>query len=106
MKTGKNTHRLGEARPPTPSLPQAQSIALQSLIFLADDPERMERFLALTGVDPGDVRRLAQQSGFQLALLDHFAADEPLLLAFASRAGLEPAQILAARLALGGSPFE
>lgn len=66
----------------------------------------MERFLALTGVDPGDVRALSQESGFQLALLDHVAADEPLLLAFAADQELDPEQILAARRALGGGAFE
>lgn len=85
---------------------QAQAIALRSLIFLAQDAERMERFLALTGVDPAEVRALSDESGFQLALLDHFAGDEPLLLAFASEHGLDPEQIVSARLALGGGAFE
>lgn len=62
----------------------------------------MERFLALTGVDPGDVRALSVESGFQLALLDHLCGDEQLLLAFASEDGHDPEQIVAARSVLGG----
>lgn len=105
MKIGKTTRRLGRELPePAPTLPQARSIALQSLIFLSQDDERMGRFLALTGVDPADLRSLSQETGFQLALLDHFATDERLLLDFASAEGLEPQQILAARLSLGGDP--
>lgn len=66
----------------------------------------MERFLALTGVDPGDVRALSGESGFQLALLDHLCADEALLLAFASEEGANPEEIVAARRALGGGDYD
>lgn len=66
----------------------------------------MERFLALTGVDPSDVRTLSNESGFQLALLDHLCGDEQLLLAFASAEGHDPEQIVAARFALGGGDFD
>jgi hypothetical protein len=103
MKIGKNRHYLGgEKRAAAPSRLQAQSIALRSLVFLAADDERMGRFLALTGVDPGEMRALAQEEGFQLALLDHLCGDEPLLLAFAQEEGLAPEVVVAARVALGG----
>lgn len=107
MKIGKNRHRLGgEKRAERPTKSQAQSIALRSLIFLAQDDERMQRFLALTGVDPQDVRALSRESGFQLALLDHLCADEALLLAFASADESDPEEIVAARFALGGGDFD
>lgn len=80
----------------------AEALALRALAFLAQDFERMGRFLALTGVAPHDLRRLAGEGGFQLAVLDHLAADEPLLLAFAEEERVKPERIVAARRALGG----
>ncbi len=80
----------------------AQALALRVLAFLARDFERIGRFLALTGVAPDDLRRLAQAPDFLLAVLDHLAADEPLLLAFAEEEGVAPEAVGLARRALGG----
>lgn len=84
----------------------AAEIAYRALAFLADDGERVQRFLSLTGVDPTDLRRLAPQPAFQLAILDHLAGDEELLVAFAAGAGLAPETIGYARQALGGGDAE
>jgi hypothetical protein len=80
----------------------AADMALRALAFLASDAARVERFLALTGVDPGDVLRLVGESGFQLAVLDHIAGDEPLLLEFAQIEKMKPEAVGRARRALGG----
>ncbi|HEY8065276.1 MAG TPA: DUF3572 domain-containing protein [Methylosinus sp.] len=103
MKIEKTRHRLGgEKRAAPPSKSDARSMALRSLVFLAEDDERMGRFLALTGADPGDIRALAGAEGFQLALLEHICADEPLLIAFAAAENLAPESVVAARAALAG----
>lgn len=81
---------------------KAAEIAVQALVFIAGQPERIDRFLSLTGVDPGDLRALAPQPAFQLAVLDHLASDEALLLAFVAQAGLAPETVGHAREALGG----
>jgi hypothetical protein len=105
MKIEKTRHRLdGEKRALLPSKQEAKSIALQCLVFLAEDEERAGRFLALTGADPSDLRSLSETSAFQLAVLEYFCSDEPLLLAFASAQALAPERIAAARFALGGAP--
>lgn len=104
MKIEKTRHCPdGKKQAERPSKSQAQTIALRSLVFLANDDERMGRFLALTGVDPGDIRALAGEEGFQRALLEHICADEPLLIAFAAEEALAPQSVAAALAALGGA---
>lgn len=107
MKIGKTTHRGGgEKRAMRPTIVDARAIALQILIFLSNDDERMERFLALTGTNPGEIRALAGDDGFLRALLEHVCADEPLLVAFAAAEGGDPQSVVAACIALGGTGFE
>ncbi len=84
----------------------AAELSCRALAFLAAEPERVNRFLSLTGVDPADLRALAGEPDFQLAILDHLAGDEALLLAFAQDLGLAPEAIGRARLALGGGERE
>ncbi|OAI23110.1 hypothetical protein A1351_19885 [Methylosinus sp. R-45379] len=103
MKIEKTRHRLGgEKRAAAPSKSDARSIALRSLVFLAADDDRMGRFLALTGVDPGDIRALMGEEGFQIALLAHICGDEPLLIDFASGENISPESVVAALAALSG----
>jgi hypothetical protein len=78
-----------------------ESLAIAALGFLAGDPERLDRFLALTGIDPGGVREAAGQPDFLGSVLDYFLADEALLLAFAANARHRPESIAAARARLG-----
>jgi hypothetical protein len=75
----------------------AESLAVQALTFLAGDPERLARFLALTGIGPTQIRAAAATPGFLAGVLDHVASDEALLMAFAAEAGIEPADIGRAR---------
>jgi hypothetical protein len=79
----------------------AELIAIKALGFLASDPERLERFLNLTGLSPANVRAAAADPAFLAAVLDHVLADERTLLAFAAAEGLDPAQVGAARARLG-----
>lgn len=80
----------------------ASELALAALTFLAQDEERVGRFLALTGIDPGEIRARLGERGFQLAVLDHLAGDEALLVAFAEAEALPPEAVGRARRALGG----
>ncbi len=79
-----------------------EELAYNALAFLTRDIDRIERFLTLTGVDPSDLRKLAPEPGFQLAVLDHLAEDEALLTAFAQECNVPPEAIGRARHALGG----
>jgi hypothetical protein len=66
----------------------AEAIALQGLTFLAEDEARMLRFLNFTGLELGEVRARAGTRELSLAVLEHLAGDESLLLVFAASRGV------------------
>src|SRR5262245_48629020 len=74
-------------------LESAEAIALQGLTFLAQERARFLRFLKLTGLEPLDARALAGTPELALAVLEHLAQDESLLLVFAASGAVPPASI-------------
>lgn len=74
-----------------------EGLAARALGFLASDPDRLGRFLALSGLDPSNVRQAALSPTFLPAVLDHLLADETLLLAFANAEEIAPGSIADAR---------
>ena len=78
------------------------ALAIAALGFIANDPERLERFLSLTGIDPQAIRAAAGEPGFLLGVLDHLASDESLLLAFAQEREIDPDEVRVARSVLAG----
>jgi hypothetical protein len=68
----------------------AESMAIQALTFLAQDSDRLQRFLATTGVTPQQIRAAAREPEFLVGVLNYLAADEPLLVTFAEFAGIDP----------------
>jgi len=84
----------------------AEALAIQALSYIAQDGERLGRFLSLTGIGPAEIRNAAREPGFLAGVLDYLAGDERLLTEFAKEAGHDPATIEAARLALGGATWE
>jgi hypothetical protein len=88
------------------TLESANEIAVDALAWLAADPERLDRFLALTGLAHDSIRAAASQPGFLSAVLEHLCADEATLLAFAAEIGKAPEIIGASRDMLAGpSPW-
>ena len=79
---------------------QAEGIALQALAFLASDHELLPRFLALTGIEAGEIRKAAAEPGFLAGVLAFFMAHEPSLLKLAEATGLKPEDFDAAARAL------
>lgn len=75
------------------TLDGAETIALQGLTFLAGDPQRLVRFLSLTGLTPQDLKGFGRDAGLQMALMDYLLSDESLLLVFTSEAGIAPESI-------------
>lgn len=96
--------RVAAAKPPKVTRAAAETIAIEALSFLAADRERLERFLALSGIGLENLRAAAASAGFLAAILDHLAADETLLLAFAAHAGQNPEDIVKARDILSPPP--
>ena len=71
----------------------AETVAIQGLAFLAEEPARLQRLLATTGLEPEDIRAQAETPALMLAVLEHLAADESLLLVFAASRGIAPDSI-------------
>jgi Protein of unknown function (DUF3572) len=68
----------------------AQAISLRALAFLAQEPDRLQRFINLTGVEPQAIARMAGETQFQVAVLEHLLGDERLLVEFCEAERLEP----------------
>ncbi len=100
--------RSSGARRPDPEVRQqaAEQLAIAALGFIAGEPERLGRFLALTGIGPESIRAAAREPNFLLGVLDHVAGDESLLLAFAEQSGIDPDDVARARAALAGETPE
>ena len=84
----------------------AETLAIQALTFIAQDGERLGRFLALTGIGPAEIREAAQEPGFLLGVLDFVSQDEALLTEFAAANGFAPEDIGKAQAVLGGAGWE
>jgi hypothetical protein len=89
-------------------LDAAERIAIRALGYIAADGERLDRFMALSGLEPDRLREAAAAPAFLASVLDHLAADEAALTDFAAEAGLAPQTVAAARAALSpdGGPGE
>jgi len=95
FKTGK-IDGGGEARRES-----AEALAIAALSYLAAEPERLDRFMSLTGIGVDELRAAAQEPHFLAGVLEHIASDEELLLEFAKHAEVKPTEIERARAALG-----
>lgn len=82
---------------------EAETIALNALAFLAADRERLERFLASTGLAVDDLKEQAGERGLLIGVLDALLSDESALLVFATEQAIAPERILPARVRLAGT---
>lgn len=88
------SHKLAE---------EAEVIALKALEFLASEPERLVRFLDLTGSSIDVIRSSAASPAFLGGVLDHLLGDQTLLLLFAAHEGLPPEDLQRLRRHLPGA---
>ena len=79
---------------------QAETIAAQAFGFLADDRNRIARFLQLSGTTPDALAALAGERAFLAGVLDHLMSDDALVLTFCANAGLRPDDVVRAHRAL------
>ena len=91
---------MAKLKPDRMTLDAAEALALQGLTFLASDAARLSRFLSLTGTEPAALRDWAENRSIQAAVLEHFLADESLLLVFAAEAGMPPEAVAPAHALL------
>ena len=83
--------------------PDSEVLAIAILSWLASEPELLSRFLALTGVDPSDLRAAAGNRGFLAALVEFLMGHEPTLMAFCEATGTKPEQVVRAHASFGGA---
>jgi hypothetical protein len=80
----------------------ARDMAIEALAWLAADENRLERFLALSGLGPQNLRKAAAEPRFLTAILDYLVSNEALLIDFARDSGRTPEQAARAHAALRG----
>jgi hypothetical protein len=90
-------------RDPAAERQAAEALALRALAFLAEDSERLSRFLALSGIGPDELRSRAADPVLLGGVLDHLLSDERLLVAFAEANALRPEEPARARRHLPGA---
>ena len=79
---------------------KAATAALSALGWALADGPRAERFLALTGLSPEDLRSRLDDPALLAAVLRFLEAYEPDLIACASDLKLDPAELIEARRVL------
>jgi len=86
----------------------AEDLAVAALSYVAADPVLLPRFLALTGIEPAQIREVAGQPGFLAGVLQFLLAHEPTLMGFCNTQGVKPEHVSAALRALpfGDDQFE
>ena len=84
----------------------AEVTALKALTFLACEPERLQRFMDLSGLDIQTIRDSAADPSFLGGLLDHLLGDQTLLLLFAESARIAPERIATLRRQFPGASVD
>ena len=92
-------------RPAAMNRERAEAMAVAGLSFLAGSPERLARFLDISGLSPDTLRAAAAEPGFFAGLMDYLASDETLLVAFAGEIGATPESVMQARHVLSPTEF-
>lgn len=75
---------------------QAELLALQALSWVLEDEDRASRLLALTGLDPRQLRSGLEDPALLSSLLGFLANHEPDLLACAEAIDVSPERLAAA----------
>jgi hypothetical protein len=78
----------------------AEDMAVAALTFIAQDGEKLGRFLTLSGLEAGNLREAAAEPSFLVGVLDYLSSDEALLLAFAANFQIDPTAIATAQRVL------
>jgi hypothetical protein len=81
----------------------AETVAIQALSFIAQEPERLGRFLAVTGLEPESLRAAAAEPNFLPGVLEYLAGDEMLLREFANQSAIAPELVTRAHDLLVGA---
>nr|WP_076071998.1 DUF3572 domain-containing protein [Sphingomonas montana] len=78
----------------------AAALALNALVWTLGEPSRADRLLALTGLDPTDLRTRANDPAVLGAVLGFLESHEPDLIACAEDLGVAPDRLVRANALL------
>ena len=76
--------------------PDAAALALRALVWTLGEPDRAQRLLDVTGLDPTDLRERAGEPAVLAAVLGFLEAHQPDLLACAEELEVAPEALVAA----------
>jgi hypothetical protein len=79
-----------------PGSAHAEETAAVVLGWLAGEPDMLQRFLALSGVAPTQIRSAVSDPAFMAGVIDFVMEHEPTLLAFCEATGTAPEAVVAA----------
>ena len=79
----------------------AQTMALNALVWVLHDPDRADRFLALTGLEGDDIRSRINDPALLDGVIAFLEAHEPDLVACAKALDVAPGVLLGTRVKLG-----
>jgi hypothetical protein len=79
---------------------KAEILALEALAWLAGHPDGISRFLAISGLAAGDLRRAVGDRELLSSVLDFILANELLLVEFCQNASISFRSVHAARYQL------
>lgn len=82
------------------SVEDARLIALKFIAYLLGDPNELEQFSQVTGVDVGSIPQMAADKSFQHALMDYLMQNETLLITFCAQDNIKPELIAQAAYVL------
>lgn len=84
---------------------EAEKTAAAVLGWMAGEPDMLQRFLALSGVAPDQIRSAISDPGFLAGMIDFVMGHEPTLLAFCEATGTKPETVIAAHHHYSGPYF-
>jgi uncharacterized protein DUF3572 len=84
----------------------AETVALKALAHIAADADTLMRFLTISGLEVGDLRRRAGEPELLAAVLDFVLSDDVISQSFAVAEGVSAETLHAARRSLPGGMAE
>ena len=82
----------------------AERLALDVLLWIVAEDDRLMPFLAASGLGPETLRDSAREPAFLAGVLDHVMGDEAVLVACAGALAVKPERIAAAWRILSPPP--
>lgn len=77
-------------------LPKPEETAGAILAWLANEPEMLSRFLALSGVQVNQLRNVINDPGFLAGMIDFIMSHEPTLMDFCKASNWHPEAVVSA----------